>query len=69
MSVGPVAIGPLQSDWVPVTENDTYETEFTWINDVSVLEYGVEFYFMYGFTINLSVDLEVLSEGVVMIFE
>ncbi len=69
VSVGPVAIGPLQSDWIPVTENDTYETEFTWINDASVLEFGAELYIMYGATFNLSIDLDILSEGVVMIFE
>ena len=67
--VGPSGSGKSKLATRVLAENDTYETEFTWINDASVLEFGAELYIMYGATFNLSIDLDILSEGVVMIFE
>ena len=69
VGIGPVEIGPAQTDWIPVVENDNYETNFSWVSADPVIEYGVELYLMYGFTFNVFIDLDILSEGVVMIFE
>ena len=69
IGVGPIQLGPQQSDWYPVLENDTFESEFTWIRNEPVLEFGIEFYIFYGYTANLSIDMNIIAEGVVKIFE
>ncbi len=69
VGVGPFELGPSQSDWIPISKNDMYSSDSSWCDAEPVIEFGGEVYLFYGFTLNISVDLEVIKEGLVILFE
>ncbi len=69
ITVGPVELGPKQTDWNTVIENDVPESDFSWARFEPKIEYGIKVYLGYGFTFNFSIDLKKIDECVVRIFE
>ena len=69
VGLGPVEIGPSLEDWNPVSDSDEYVSEFSWYKRELTLDFGAEIYLLYGFSVNLSMDLNKIAEGLVIIFE
>ncbi len=67
--VGPFEFGPVISDWNPIQKNDIYESDFSMYEMDTVLDYGLELYFFVGGTVNLSIDLKLIEESVMILFE